>query len=168
MLKFKYLDRVHITLLNLEKKEIPGKWKDTFKSVSGDATDLKEYPDNFFELAFSNSVIEHVGDFEEQKKMIMEMKRVSKYRYLQTPNKYFPIEPHYGFPLFQFFPMKLRMYMVLHYNMRYKKAQSREEAYQIVSEIRLLNKKELRKLFPNETINKECVFGMTKSYYIFF
>lgn len=112
VLEFKYLDRVHITLLNLDEREIPDKWKNTFQSVSGDATNMKEYPDNFFELCFSNSVIEHVGSFEDQKKMILEMKRISKHRYLQTPNKYFPVEPHYGFPLFQFFPMKLRMYMI--------------------------------------------------------
>lgn len=168
VLEFKYLDRVHITLLNLEEKEIPDRWKSIFQSVSGDATNLKEYADNSFELAFSNSVVEHVGGFEDQRNMVLEMKRVSKHRYIQTPNKYFPIEPHYGFPLFQFFPMKLKEYMVMHYNMRYKRAENSEEAYRIASEIRLLCKKELRRLFPNEEIHKERIWGMTKSFFIFF
>lgn len=168
VLDFKYLDRVHITLLNLDEKTVPPDMADRFQSVSGDATNMKEYADNSFDLVFSNSVIEHVGDFENQKKMIAEMKRISKHRYLQTPNRYFPIEPHYGFPLFQFFPMKLKIYMVMHYNMRYKRAENKEEAYRIASEIRLLNKTELRKLFPYEAIYRERIFGITKSFYVFF
>lgn len=168
ILDFKYLDRVHITLLNLDKRRIPADMASRFSSVSGDATNMKEYADNSFDLIFSNSVIEHVGDFENQKKMVLEMRRISKRRYLQTPNRYFPIEPHYGFPLFQFFPMKLKMYMIMHYNMRYKQAENEEEAYQIASEIRLLNKKELRKIFPNEAIYRERILGMTKSFFIFF
>lgn len=168
LLDFKYIDRVHITLLNLEKVEIPDKLKDTFISISGDGTNLSQYKDGSFDLVFSNSVIEHVGDFEAQKRMLSEMKRLSNRRYMQTPNRYFPIEPHYGFPLFQFFPMKMKMYLLQHYNIRCRKAESTQEAYKIASEVRLLGKRELKKLLPSEHIEKEKVFGLTKSFYIFF
>jgi hypothetical protein len=48
-----------------------------------------------FDLAFSNSAIEHVGDFERQRKFAQEMLRLGRHVYCQTPNRWFPIEPHY-------------------------------------------------------------------------
>ncbi len=168
VLDFKYLDQVHITLLNLEEVLIEERWQKVFKSVAGDAADLSGYADNSFDLAFSNSVIEHVGDYERQKKMVSEMSRVARHRYIQTPNKYFPIEPHYGFPLFQFFPLWLKMYMVQHYDMRYKKAENEKEAYEIAGEIRLLSLKELKELIPDAVVFYEKVFGIIKSFYVFF
>lgn len=167
VLDFKYFDRVHITLLNLDEVLIEEQWQKVFKSVAGDAADLSGYADNSFDLAFSNSVIEHVGDFERQKKMVSEMTRVARHRYLQTPNKYFPIEPHYGFPLFQFFPLRLKVYMVQHYDMRYKKAENEKEAYEIAGEIRLLTGKELKKLLPDARIEREKVMFLTKSFFAF-
>ncbi len=168
VLDFKYLDQVHITLLNLEEVPIEERWQKVFKSVAGDAADLSGYTDNSFDLAFSNSVIEHVGDYDRQERMVSEMSRVARHRYIQTPNKYFPIEPHYGFPLFQFFPLWLKMYMVQHYDMRYKKAENEKEAYEIAGEIRLLSIGELRRLFPRTHIYCEKICGFTKSFYVFF
>lgn len=92
-----------------EKYQIPPEY-DNISSVSGDATDLREYEDKSFNLVFSNSVIEHVGDFTAQRKMAKEMMRVGKHCYLQTPNRYFPLEPHFLFPCFQFLPIRLRAF----------------------------------------------------------
>lgn len=168
VLDFKYINRVHITLLNVEAEEIPENLQNIFVSIAGDATNMSEFKDNSFDLVFSNSVIEHVGDFEAQRKMMQEMKRISTHRYIQTPNRYFPIEPHYGFPLFQFFPMKLKVYMVQHYKLRCERAVNAQEAYEIASGVRLMKKKDLERLLPNEVIHRERVFGFTKSFYVFF
>ena len=49
------------------------------------------FADDAFDMAFSNSVIEHVPDHEAFSR---ELARVGRSYYVQTPNKWFPIEPH--------------------------------------------------------------------------
>ena len=105
---------VEITLLNLnpEPTKIPG-----FKSIAGDARNMKQFDNHKFDLAFSNSVIEHVGSFGDQSQMAAEMKRIAKKIYLQTPNYYFPIEPHFLFPFFQFLPLWLKTRLVMNFSL---------------------------------------------------
>ncbi|WP_235114924.1 methyltransferase domain-containing protein [Cyclobacterium qasimii] len=94
---------IHITILNLDARETHFQ---NFTSVDGDATNLSKYGDNTFDIAFSNSVIEHLYNENQQRKMAKEAMRVGKNFYVQTPNKYFIIEPHYLLPYFQFLPKK--------------------------------------------------------------
>lgn len=54
---------------------------------------------NHFDIAFSNAVIEHVGDREAQQQFLSELIRVSKKGYITTPNRYFPFEVHTRTPL---------------------------------------------------------------------
>ncbi len=57
--------RFPITLLNTERQEADG--LDTcYTLVQGSGTQL-EYPDRSFDIALSNSVIEHVGSIDEQR-----------------------------------------------------------------------------------------------------
>src|SRR5690554_707519 len=100
---------VHITLLNLTKTEVEHK---NMVSVIGNACDLSEYTDNSFDLVFSNSVIEHLYSYENQVLMAKEIQRVGKNYYIQTPNKYFFIEPHYLLPFFQFLPRKIKLFVL--------------------------------------------------------
>ena len=79
-----------------------------FKSIKGDATNLSNFKDNQFDIVFSNSLIEHLYTYENMKLMANETMRVGKKFFVQTPNKYFPIEPHYFFPFFQFMPYKMK------------------------------------------------------------
>lgn len=60
-----------------------------------------EYPggifpflDNEFDWAFSNAVIEHVGNRDDQILFLNEMMRVSNRVFFTTPNKFFPVESH--------------------------------------------------------------------------
>ena len=163
----KYFDVCQITLLNLSKAKIPEKISNV-KSVVGDATDLSEYSDNEFDLVFSNSVIEHVGNYASQKKMADEILRVGRHLYLQTPNKNFPIEPHFIFPFFQFLPLILRAFLLHHFALGwYKKAQNKEQALEVADSVHLLTKRKLQKLFPDAKIQKEKFLLMTKSFYFF-
>lgn len=166
--EFSHLKTADITLLNLEKCQVPAGYVNV-SSVTGDATDLKEYSDKQFDLVFSNSVIEHVGNLEAQKKMAREMLRVGKHCYLQTPNKYFPLESHYLLPFAQFFPLKLKAFLVRNWKIgNMLKGNSEAEALEIAKSIRLLSKSELERLFPGIKIRKEKFCFMTKSFYLYF
>ncbi len=70
--------------------------------MQADGTQLP-FGDREFDIAFSNSVIEHVPP-ELQAAFAAEVSRVADRYFVQTPNRYFPIEPHYQLPLFQFLP----------------------------------------------------------------
>lgn len=52
------------------------------------------FEDNEFDWVFSNAVIEHVGNEEQQLLFVNEMLRVGKNVFYTTPNKYFPVESH--------------------------------------------------------------------------
>src|SRR5229473_8151926 len=80
-----------ITLLNLSAPENCN----GFAYVLASGCELP-FPDKSFDLAFSNSVIEHVGTEENQFRFAREMMRVGKQIYCQTPSRLFPIDPHLG------------------------------------------------------------------------
>lgn len=52
------------------------------------------FPDNSFDLVYSNAVIEHVGDMHAQAQFIREHARVGKHWISTTPNRLFPVEAH--------------------------------------------------------------------------
>ncbi len=153
-----------ITLLN---KTFSDNNNNDFVKVVGDARDMKNFSANQFDIIFSNSVIEHLGSFENQKKMAEEVKSLSKNFFIQTLFFYFPLEPHFGIPFYHWFPKKLRIWLIMHFDLGwYKKIKDKEAAALTVSKIRLLKKSELKLLFPNATIKKEKFLGFTKSYLV--
>lgn len=68
------------------------------KFVSGDGRHLP-FPDQAFDIAYSNAVIEHVGTHSDQLNFLSELARVGKRGYFTTPNRFFPIEVHTRVPL---------------------------------------------------------------------
>lgn len=70
-------------------------------AISADATSLP-FPNDAFDIAYSNAVIEHVGDREKQVQFLKEMYRVAKSGYCTTPNKFFPVELHTRIPFLHF------------------------------------------------------------------
>lgn len=67
-------------------------------ALSGDGRALT-FPDNTFAIAYSNAVIEHVGNLDDQRRFLSELFRVSARGYLTTPNRHFPVELHTRVPL---------------------------------------------------------------------
>lgn len=152
-------DRLRITLLNIESRSIP-----PFFCVAGDGRSMPQFADKQFDIVFSNSTIEHVGTFEDQVSMANEVRRVGRSYYVQTPNRRFPIEPHFMFPFFQFLPLPMRLWLVRHFSLGwYPAIRDRERARSEVTSIRLLTKAELERLFPDATIFEERFFGLVKS-----
>lgn len=153
---------VEITLLNLTlvETDLPN-----VVSISGDATDLSSFADKSFDIAFSNSVIEHLFSFENQQKMASEALRVSKHHFIQTPNFWFPIEPHWVFPCFQYLPKTIRIFLTRYFNLGHlKRAKSWAAARQQVEEIQLLSRPEMQRLFPESKIWEENLLIFTKSF----
>lgn len=162
---FELNNKTEIVLLNLYEKEVshPG-----FKSIKGNACNLEGIADKSFDLVFSNSVIEHLFTQENQIKMANEIQRVGKNYFIQTPNKYFPIEPHWVFPFFQFLPFGLQVFLTQHFNLGHiPKIVDQAKAREQVREVRLLSKKEFHSMFNGANIFLEQFFGFTKSFIVY-
>ena len=166
MMEFDDEKDIEIWLLNITSKPIVSP---LFKSIVGDATDLSRFDNESFDIVFSNSVIEHVGSIDDQKRMAEEIQRVGKSYYVQTPNRFFPIEPHFLFPFFQFLPLSLRYFLITHFPVaRGKRVKDKQRAINWVNSIRLLTRNELKRLFPGAKVIEEKLFGFTKSFTLIF
>lgn len=153
--------RLQITLLNLQaENNLPN----GINSLVGDATDLSQFQDDHFDLVFSNSVIEHLYTWENQQKMAQECMRICKKFFVQTPNKHFFVEAHYAIPFIQYMPKALTYKILTKTRMSRLRKWDPRDAKQYLEEIRLINKSEMRKLFPGAKIYKEKMLGMTKSF----
>jgi SAM-dependent methyltransferase len=156
------LRRVRVTLLNLEPQAVSAP---NFTSLVGDARAMPQFADRQFDLVFSNSTIEHLGSSAAQQAMAAEVRRVGQGFYIQTPNRYFPLEPHFLFPGFQFLPLGVRAWLVRHFKLGwFPRIVDRRQARAEVAAIRLLGETEFRALFPGAAIYKERYCGLTKSF----
>lgn len=154
-------ENIFITLLNLTENDVT---LPNLTSISGDARKI-DAEDASFDVVFSNSVIEHVGESEDQRQMAREVQRVGKRYFVQTPNKYFPLEPHFLFPFFQFLPLKIRVWLLQNFKLGwFEKTPNEVTAREIVESIRLLDKREFLSTFPTAAIYEEKILGITKSF----
>ncbi len=149
-----------IVLLN---QRAPAVTRPGFTSIAGDARALP-FADRAFDVVFSNSVIEHVGERADQQRMADEVRRVGARFYVQTPNHWFPIEPHFVFPGFQFLPREVRTQLVMRFALGwYPRVPERDRAEEIVDSVRLLTARELCALFPGAQLHRETFAGLAKS-----
>jgi hypothetical protein len=153
---------VDIVVLNLFPQETAAP---NIRCVVGDATAMPEFADGSFDVAFSNSVIEHVGSLEQQRRMAAELRRVAPRYFVQTPNRYFPIEPHFLFPGFQFLPFTIQVGLLRTFPIGWnERVRDPGRAAALVREIRLMSERELRSCFPGGRIARERFLGLTKSF----
>ena len=153
---------IHVTILN---QAFNASEQAADNVVVGDARDMRAFRDQEFDVAFSNSVIEHIGVYGDQARMASEIRRVARRYFVQTPNKYFPIEPRFLVPGFQFLPLRVRATLLARRDLGwYKKAASYADALQDVTAVRLLTRREMCKLFPEARLYQERFFGLTKSF----
>ncbi len=153
---------VRVTLLNIEHQTVSSP---RFISAVGDARAMPQFAAKTFDAVFSNSVIEHVGGYDDQRRMAQEIERVGRRLFIQTPNKRFPLEPHFLFPWFQYLPSGLRAWMVSRFDVGwYRRIPDRAAARAEVDSIQLLTKGRFSSLFPGARIYEEKFAGMTKSF----
>jgi hypothetical protein len=161
-----YLDdhNVKITIVNLPETVMP-KDHGPFTFLESDGCDLACFDDRSFHIAHSNSVLEHVGDWERMVQFAKELARVSQVYFVQTPNYWFPIEPHCMTPFFHWLPKPIRIWLVSHFQLgHWRKAVSIDKAVRIVESARLLNRKMFRELFKDAHVLTERFFWVPKSF----
>lgn len=151
--------RPQLTILNLS---LPG--------VKGNATwliaDGRHLPfkNGAFDIVYGNSVIEHLGNLESQHLFATECQRVGLCYYIQTPNKYFLIEPHLITPFIHWLPRNIQRHLLRNFTVWGLITRPTEQyCDKFMNEILLLDEKELGHLFPDATIWHERVLGLTKS-----
>lgn len=153
-----------VTILNISR---PHNWddsRDQFTLIIGDGTNL-EYRDESFDIAYSNSVIEHLGTLENQKKFALEVRRVGKGYYVQTPAREFFFEPHLLTPFIHWLSRRLQRKLVRNFSVwGLLTRPSQQFVDGLVDEIRLLTYSEFKQFFPDALILREKAMFFTKSY----
>ncbi len=149
----------NVTILNLRLSENRPK---PFRWIEADACAMDMIDDQSFDIVFSNSVIEHVGDLTRQRELANEVRRVGKKYWVQTPYKHFPLEIHFLFPFLQYLPHDLRIEVAKAWPFSYSKMLKLDPVYE-AEHIWLLDRSRFRSLFPDAQILSEKFMGITKS-----
>jgi hypothetical protein len=153
---------VHVVLVNLEPER---RVHENIEPHAGDATNLGDLPDDSFDVVFSNSVIEHLETFERQAAMAAEVRRLARTYWVQTPNFWFPVEPHFLTPAWHWLPVELRVALLRRRRWGWRgPCPEPDRARALVREIRLMRRGEVRRLFPDATLEEERIGPLVKSF----
>jgi len=156
---------VELTIVNLDA---PPARHPHVRTRSGDACALPMFADGSFDVVFSNSVLEHVGDFERQRAMAREIQRIGRRYFVQTPSRHFPIEPHFMFPWFQFMPLRIQVWLLMHLSLTFGgRIADRAKAEATARSVTLLDERRFVSLFPEAELFRERFAGLTKSFVAF-
>ncbi|MCB2112840.1 MAG: class I SAM-dependent methyltransferase [Parvularculaceae bacterium] len=152
---------VEITLINPKEAETA---QGKFRHFDGDAADLGELDDMSFDFVHSNSVIEHVGDWERMSMTADNIRRLAPVYYVQTPNFWFPYEPHFRCLFVHWLPEQMRYRLVKRMSLGFAEAKKTVDAsMRRVQSARLLDEGQMRALFPEAEIAREKFLGLDKS-----
>lgn len=150
-----------ITIVNLETEEVDDP---PFRIRQGNACDLSQFGDGSFDFVHSNSVIEHVGHWKEMRRMAEEIRRLAPHHFIQTPNFWFPLEPHYRTLFFHWYPEIVRARMLARRKRGFRQKEPNiGAAVENVQTVNLLARDQMQNLFPDSRIERERVFLLTKS-----
>ncbi|HLK66124.1 MAG TPA: methyltransferase domain-containing protein [Bryobacteraceae bacterium] len=158
-------ERPRLTLLNTPRASADLNGADNW--VAGDGRCLP-FRDASFDVVFSNSVIEHVGDRASQESFAREVARVGGGFWVQTPNRWFPVEQHLLTPFIHWLPKAYQRPIVPRFNVwswlvRVTPDRRRFYIEHYLRDVRLLGAGEMRALFPGARLIRERLCGVTKS-----
>ena len=122
------------------------------------------FRDRSFDVCFSNSVIEHVGDARARADFACEVRRVAERYWVQTPNRHFPLETHFVCLFLHWLPFHITRRLIRHFSLwGWLTKPSQVDVDQALRTLTLLDEREMRELFPDAKIIKERFFGIVKS-----
>jgi hypothetical protein len=146
-------DRVHLTILNYSTELADYSERTSahvrYENVSGDACHMPQFADGAFHLVHSNSVIEHVGSYGRMIAFASEIRRVGQAYYVQTPNFWFPIDPHIAFPVLHWLPDAVRIAVHTHFPAGLVKKMDFVSAANLIDDCRMISQRTMRALFPD-------------------
>jgi ubiquinone/menaquinone biosynthesis C-methylase UbiE len=138
--------------------------KKRYPSIHTELADARRlpWPDKHFDIVFSNAVIEHVGDFADQRQMASEIMRVGKRWFITTPNRWYPFEFHMRMPLVTWLPGQfyLRFSKIVHYSPYLRKYIF---GRRYGGQLRLMSARDLKKCFPSSRIIRQRVTFMAET-----
>lgn len=150
--------RVHVVNLEAPPAETP-EW---ISAEEGDACELPAYQGEY-DLVFSNSVLEHVGGHQRRARFAEAVHGLALRHWVQTPYRYFPVEPHFLFPGFQFLPLAARAGIVRRWPLVHSRPDDRPTALRVALGVELLSRTEMAYYFPQSHIREERIGGLAKS-----
>ena len=151
---------VHCVNLNQQDEDGLPPW---IRCTVGDACDLPASALGRYDLVYSNSVLEHVGGHLMRQRFADTVHKMAPAHWVQAPYRYFPVEPHYAFPGFQFLPATARAFLAMHWPLRCGSPAGRPEALAEVLWVELPSRSEMRLYFPGSQIRAERLAGLPKS-----
>lgn len=154
--------RLSITLVNTEAAAVAD--SRLFSHICASASNRTLLAGENFDLVHSNSVIEHVGWWADMCDFAANVRRLAPRYYVQTPNFWFPYEPHFRFPGFQYLPEAVRRKLITRFSLGFfKRIDDENEARDIIDHHRLLSRRQMSRLFPDAHVGFEKVMGLNKS-----
>lgn len=151
----------HVTVVNLHEagEDAPG-----VTAIEGDALSADELlRGENFDLVFSNSLIEHLGGHGPRRRLAEVVASLAPSYVIQTPYRYFPVEPHWMFPGFQFLPVSARSYLAPRWPLGHTYRWESDASANEVMSTELLSASEMRQYFPDAEIVWERIAGVPKS-----
>jgi hypothetical protein len=153
---------VEVVLVNLEAEP---RLHENIEPRAGDATCLSEFADRSFDVVFSNSVIEHLQTRERQAAMAAEVRRLAPVYWVQTPNFWFPVEPHFLTPAWHWLPVRVRVALLRRRRWGWRgPCPDPDRAEELVREVRLMRGREVERVFPDATLVRERIGPFVKSF----
>ena len=160
----KIKDNKNITCLsNLNCKILLKKYPNIKKILIGDGRN-NNLPNNSFDIVHSNATIEHVGSYKHQLLFIKECIRISKkYVFIQTPNRFYPIDFHTILPFIHWLPKNIHRKILIIIGLNF---------YGLEKNLNLLSESDLINLcnelnIKNYKIIKYRLFFMTSNLILF-
>jgi hypothetical protein len=150
-----------VTVINLNA---PGDGLPWVRPILGDACDADGLVgDEEFDLVFSNSLIEHLGGHLKRASFADVVRSMAPNYAVQTPYRYFPVEPHWVFPGMQFLPLSFRSWLAPRWPLGHTHGWAAPEAREEVMFTELLSVTAMRTYFPDAHIVWERFAGLPKS-----
>jgi hypothetical protein len=153
----------HVVVVNVDPRLAGhGDW---YLSLVGDACDPDpEVRARDYDLVFSNSLLEHVGGHAQRRRLAGVVDQLGPLHWVQTPYRYFPVEPHWLIPGMQFLPVATRVAIAR--RRPFGPANRTTPVGELVDEVaavELVSAIEMRSYFPSSDIWFERVAGLPKS-----